>query len=685
MNSRKLLRSAGTLVFGIALAASTVMPVAAVSLTGASWSEMCADADLILFARVASLKSERSDEPHSYGIQTRMLFDNAKTLSGSARDHVAVLLPGGALNGKRITVPGAPQFRVGEEVVLFLRRSEVNIDEYFLLGHGLGVLRCRGDRVIPDIPVEKGPCAAGECSSDFFQRFSAARPVKTNDSFATVFCCVAADLILAALLLAIALRRRRRGLATIILLSGSIAPLMAAFSGRVSADNGPFTYVLEGQSWNLNAPLDGRVQNGRVLWVQGHPAKGSPPATTFAAINEMFDQWASDPASALAFAQNGTSIDIGAATDGHNTVSFMTDPPRSVFDKKTLAITYTITTDDNLHFLDCDIVFNDRDFTWIDSNDTTDRTSLGSVALHEIGHFIGLGHSTNINDVMYPIAQGYRLLSDSDKAGARFLYQKAFHFGTAVASASPTAGAAPLNVAFFSDQSITSTGGAPTVSWDFGDGSPPTSEVDPQHLYTAPGTYTTTLTLIDPAGNSMAQTIVHVDGGGGALLVKSFSFQDSFVIAQHGSDKLSVVLSGFDCAANDTLHVTIGDLSLDSPSSVSSGSIGSTRAAGQPIVLNPQLTFSGPSPLGGTASASFDAKKKELSIKLAGAQFGRVFDVRGPSDNSQFGQGSLPVQLEIVHADGSSSGFLGTVQFNFRIKTGRTMDGYFEKAIQAKM
>src|SRR5438876_1075767 len=81
---------------------------------------------------------------------------------------------------------------------------------------------------------------------------------------------------------------------------------------------------------------------------------------------------------------------------------------------------------------------------------------------------------------------------------------------TAVVSASPNAGMAPLPVQFSSAGSSDPYGLPLTYSWDFGDGSPVSTAANPSHNYTTNGTYTATLTVSNGTQTGTATTQIIV-------------------------------------------------------------------------------------------------------------------------------------------------------------------------------
>jgi PKD repeat protein len=76
---------------------------------------------------------------------------------------------------------------------------------------------------------------------------------------------------------------------------------------------------------------------------------------------------------------------------------------------------------------------------------------------------------------------------------------------TADFSASPTSGAAPLDVTF----ADASTGALTSMQWDFGDGATST-DVAPSHTYKTAGDFTATLTVTGPGGVVTKSTIITV-------------------------------------------------------------------------------------------------------------------------------------------------------------------------------
>ena len=69
-----------------------------------------------------------------------------------------------------------------------------------------------------------------------------------------------------------------------------------------------------------------------------------------------------------------------------------------------------------------------------------------------------------------------------------------------IAEAEPDEGAPPLSVQLKAD--ISGGQGERKIKWDFGDGSPPSSEVNPTHTYDKAGTFRASVEVADSTGDS---------------------------------------------------------------------------------------------------------------------------------------------------------------------------------------
>ena len=78
----------------------------------------------------------------------------------------------------------------------------------------------------------------------------------------------------------------------------------------------------------------------------------------------------------------------------------------------------------------------------------------------------------------------------------------------AVISATPMSGPLPLAVNFSSAGSTDPENGVLTYVWNFGDGTPTTSEPNPVHVYNTNGSYTASLTVRDPEGMTNTKSLV---------------------------------------------------------------------------------------------------------------------------------------------------------------------------------
>jgi len=116
-------------------------PAQATAVKKLSDAELVRDAKLIARAECLSVSTEWCRQRKR--ILTRIRFTVTATLKGSERTSLEVLLPGGQRDGLSYVVHGMPEFRPGEEVILFLTGAHKKSGICVPVGLGQGLYRIK--------------------------------------------------------------------------------------------------------------------------------------------------------------------------------------------------------------------------------------------------------------------------------------------------------------------------------------------------------------------------------------------------------------------------------------------------------------------------------------------------------------------------------------------------------------
>ena len=157
-----------------------------------------------------------------------------------------------------------------------------------------------------------------------------------------------------------------------------------------------------------------------------------------AAVARAAATWQAVPGTTLRFADQGFTTASPVGLDGRNTLGFLDRPDLD----RVLGATSLLIDSSTGALVEADIFFNTR-FTWsVAPQGEAGRVDVESVVLHELGHFVGLGHSAigetertatggrrvlGSGAVMFPIAltpgaTADRVLQDDDEAAVQDLY-----------------------------------------------------------------------------------------------------------------------------------------------------------------------------------------------------------------------------------------------------------------------
>lgn len=164
-----------------------------------------------------------------------------------------------------------------------------------------------------------------------------------------------------------------------------------------------------------------------IPWERANAPADLPAADVDRLLRDAFATWAAVPCHLLTFVELPPEQGPGLALDGHNRIRFVNvgwfGTPAEV------AITSTTIHDETGRIVDADMALNDEGYELADGVGLTpDAVDLGGVLTHELGHFLGLGHSADADATMRAYLPGeevahLRTLAADDEVGLCSLYE----------------------------------------------------------------------------------------------------------------------------------------------------------------------------------------------------------------------------------------------------------------------
>ena len=145
---RRLLLTAALALAPCGLGATVLIPI--------EFRELVSVSSTIVHGRVVDVRSMMIDGRRA--VETFVTIEADEYLKGGAGERLVVRVPGGQVGRYRTIFVGAPEFREGDEVVLFLRTAGSRIP--YIVGLNQGAYRVAGEagtgRKIVTAPVVMG-------------------------------------------------------------------------------------------------------------------------------------------------------------------------------------------------------------------------------------------------------------------------------------------------------------------------------------------------------------------------------------------------------------------------------------------------------------------------------------------------------------------------------------------------
>lgn len=148
MRNRTTRSTLTPLLAGVALLSIATPPLAATVVLRQNLEQLTHGSETVVHGQV--VKTWTAWDPGRTAIWTHYEIQVAEAWKGVPGHSVVISEPGGELDGLRMAVPGAPQYHVGEQVVVFAVRTPVGYLRTCGWGQGRYLVSADG-RVRPDL------------------------------------------------------------------------------------------------------------------------------------------------------------------------------------------------------------------------------------------------------------------------------------------------------------------------------------------------------------------------------------------------------------------------------------------------------------------------------------------------------------------------------------------------------
>lgn len=167
---------------------------------------------------------------------------------------------------------------------------------------------------------------------------------------------------------------------------------------------------------------------------------GSIASIGVARVDAGFASWGAPDCTSFAAMNNGDTTLSNNYNDNQNVIRWESTTWKQSYGPvdSVIGVTAPVWQGQTYKIVDADIVFNNIGFVWSDTG-TGNTVDTQSIATHEEGHFLGLGHSTTKSATMFPSYSGgtaLRVLSQDDIAGVCALYPGGTTTGTTTTTTS---------------------------------------------------------------------------------------------------------------------------------------------------------------------------------------------------------------------------------------------------------